>query len=101
MSDSLKLMNRPSAYITNHLGLKYETKIFLYFSYDYICYRFFCSQYSNASSISLFLILKSDNRIVLLRHSLAPGTGDPYNFNLSDCSTQRNLSKRGIQQAKK
>jgi broad specificity phosphatase PhoE len=62
---------------------------------------FFSLQYANANSISLFLQLKSDNHILLLRHSLAPGTGDPDNFNLSDCSTQRNLSKHGVQQAKK
>ena len=60
---------------------------------------FLSAQHGNASSISLFLKLKSDNHIVLLRHSLAPGIGDPDNYNLSDCSTQRNLSERGVQQA--
>ena len=29
----------------------------------------------------------------------APGSGDPDNFNLNDCSTQRNLSKEGQRQA--
>lgn len=37
--------------------------------------------------------------VVLLRHAIAPGTGDPANFQLSDCSTQRNLSDAGRQQA--
>ena len=38
--------------------------------------------------------------VVLLRHAIAPGTGDPENFQLDDCSTQRNLSEAGRQQAK-
>jgi phosphohistidine phosphatase SixA len=33
--------------------------------------------------------------IVLFRHALAPGTGDPANFTLGDCSTQRNLNDKG------
>ena len=33
--------------------------------------------------------------VLLLRHSLAPGVGDPENFKLGDCSTQRNLSQGG------
>lgn len=37
--------------------------------------------------------------IILFRHALAPGTGDPANFRLDDCSTQRNLSAEGRQQA--
>jgi phosphohistidine phosphatase SixA len=38
--------------------------------------------------------------VVLLRHALAPGTGDPANFQLEDCSTQRNLSDEGRAQAR-
>jgi hypothetical protein len=38
--------------------------------------------------------------VLLLRHSLAPGVGDPSNFDLRDCSTQRNLSALGRQDAK-
>ena len=33
--------------------------------------------------------------IALVRHAQAPGTGDPPNWRLDDCSTQRNLSERG------
>ncbi|MEY3733666.1 MAG: hypothetical protein RL347_1025 [Actinomycetota bacterium] len=36
---------------------------------------------------------------VLLRHAIAPGTGDPAGFRLGDCSTQRNLSVEGRRQA--
>lgn len=38
--------------------------------------------------------------VLLMRHSLAPGIGDPENFSLSDCSTQRNLSDIGRQDAR-
>ena len=45
--------------------------------------------------------LKEGGKLILIRHSEAPGTGDPANFNLSDCKTQRNLSAEGIEQAKR
>ena len=38
--------------------------------------------------------------VLLMRHSYAPGVGDPDNFKLNDCSTQRNLSDVGRQDAK-
>ena len=38
--------------------------------------------------------------VVLLRHAIAPGTGDPANFVVDDCTTQRNLSEQGRQQAR-
>ncbi|SEH64027.1 Histidine phosphatase superfamily (branch 1) [Rheinheimera pacifica] len=37
--------------------------------------------------------------LLLMRHALAPGTGDPAGFVLDDCSTQRNLNSEGQQQA--
>lgn len=37
--------------------------------------------------------------VVMIRHAEAPGTGDPANFRLGDCSTQRNLSGAGRAQA--
>lgn len=39
--------------------------------------------------------------IVLFRHALAPGGGDPPNHTLDDCSTQRNLSDEGRTQARR
>lgn len=36
----------------------------------------------------------------IMRHALAPGTGDPANFDVTDCSTQRNLDDRGRAQAR-
>lgn len=36
----------------------------------------------------------------IMRHALAPGGGDPANFDITDCATQRNLDDRGRAQAK-
>ena len=41
------------------------------------------------------------NKIILIRHSLAPGGGDPEGFKINDCETQRNLNRVGINQSKK
>ena len=41
----------------------------------------------------------SDNKVIFMRHALAPGTGDPSNFIIDDCSTQRNLDSNGIKQS--
>lgn len=37
--------------------------------------------------------------VTLLRHASATGTGDPADFSLADCATQRNLSEQGRQAA--
>ena len=42
---------------------------------------------------------EEESYVVLMRHALAPGTGDPTIFQLDNCSTQRNLSAEGQQQA--
>ena len=44
--------------------------------------------------------LRSGTAVGLLRHALAPGVGDPAQFRLEDCATQRNLSAAGRQQAR-
>ena len=45
--------------------------------------------------------LASGGHVALLRHALAPGTGDPPEFRLGQCRTQRNLSDEGRNQAEK
>ncbi len=37
----------------------------------------------------------------MVRHAIAPGNGDPPNFNIGDCSTQRNLDDSGRTQARR
>ena len=45
--------------------------------------------------------LKAGGNLIFIRHAYAPGGGDPENFNIYDCSTQRNLSESGRIQSKK
>ena len=44
--------------------------------------------------------LEEGEKLIFIRHAYAPGSGDPNNFNLNDCSTQRNLNNEGREQAK-
>ncbi len=44
--------------------------------------------------------LEDGGKLIFIRHAYAPGNGDPNNFNLNDCSTQRNLNSDGRKQAK-
>tara|TARA_B100001564_G_C20509807_1_gene610136 strand:- start:351 stop:911 length:561 start_codon:yes stop_codon:yes gene_type:complete len=44
---------------------------------------------------------KEGKKIIMIRHALAPGRGDPKEFRLDDCKTQRNLNQTGISQSKK
>ncbi len=44
---------------------------------------------------------KEGDKIILIRHSKAPGVGDPPGFKIKDCKTQRNLNTKGIEQSKK
>ena len=44
--------------------------------------------------------LEDGGKLIFIRHAYAPGGGDPDNFNLNDCSTQRNLNNEGREQAK-
>ena len=44
--------------------------------------------------------LKEGNKLIFIRHAYAPGGGDPENFDINDCNTQRNLSESGRLQAK-
>jgi phosphohistidine phosphatase SixA len=45
--------------------------------------------------------LKKGGKIIFIRHAYAPGGGDPNNFDLNDCNTQRNLNNDGRLQSKK
>jgi phosphohistidine phosphatase SixA len=61
------------------------------------------TQPSQANDLRIWDSLQGTNPkgyVLLLRHSLAPGSGDPANFRLDDCSTQRNLSDVGREDAR-
>ncbi|MGA9253714.1 MAG: histidine phosphatase family protein [Roseobacter sp.] len=44
--------------------------------------------------------LSEPGAVAIMRHALAPGGGDPANFDIADCTTQRNLDDRGRDQAR-
>jgi phosphohistidine phosphatase SixA len=45
--------------------------------------------------------LKQGGKLIFIRHAYAPGGGDPINFDINECNTQRNLSATGKKQAYK
>ncbi len=53
-----------------------------------------------AGTASVLETLKQPGIHAIMRHALAPGTGDPAAFQIGDCSTQRNLDERGREQAR-
>ena len=53
-----------------------------------------------ADDAALWRALASGGHVALMRHASAPGIGDPANFALGDCSTQRNLSDDGRAEAR-
>ena len=59
------------------------------------------ASHASAESRSILsnAIAAVDANVVFMRHALAPGYGDPANFSLSDCDTQRNLDLEGRKQA--
>ena len=44
-------------------------------------------------------LLQEGGKVVFIRHAYAPGGGDPINFVIDDCNTQRNLNEQGINQS--
>lgn len=54
---------------------------------------------ANTNEIDLAARLKQGGHVLMLRHAHAPGFGDPAQFKLDDCTTQRNLDASGRAQA--
>jgi phosphohistidine phosphatase SixA len=62
-------------------------------------FSFFCSvTYANTKVISA---LEEGGKLIFIRHAYAPGGGDPKNFDITRCSSQRNLDATGIKQSKR
>lgn len=60
---------------------------------------FVAPRVSQADDTAAWEALRDGNAVLMMRHALAPGIGDPANFELGDCSTQRNLNDTGRAQA--
>lgn len=73
----------------------------LYFAVVFLyCLSVRATETTPSDEALLWNALRSGEHIGLIRHALAPGTGDPENFTLGNCGTQRNLSAAGREQAK-
>ena len=53
------------------------------------------------SKKTLIYELQKGGKLIFIRHDYAPGGGDQDNFNINDCTTQRNLSDSGRVQSQK
>ena len=75
--------------------MKLRTSLFL------IMFSLLCTQSKLATAQSeLANGLYDGQHILLMRHADAPGYGDPKNYQISQCATQRNLGDFGRKQAK-
>lgn len=57
------------------------------------------SQPMAAEEGALWNAIRTGAAFAIMRHELAPGTGDPDNFQIGDCNTQRNLNDTGRSRA--
>ena len=53
------------------------------------------------AQVDAWALLKQPGHVVFMRHSDAPGYGDPPRYRLDDCTTQRNLSDKGRAHARR
>lgn len=56
---------------------------------------------SSMAQSSVWEAVREGGAMVILRHAHAPGIGDPDNFRLGDCTTQRNLNAQGREEARR
>jgi hypothetical protein len=56
---------------------------------------------NSADESAAWNALRADGYVALIRHASAPGpAGDPADYKLDDCATQRNLSEQGRAEAR-
>jgi phosphohistidine phosphatase SixA len=73
-------------------------KIFNILALIFIC---IISSVKADSKYNIISELKKGGKLIFIRHAYAPGGGDPKNFDIDNCATQRNLNDSGIIQSKK
>ena len=54
----------------------------------------------SSERLEIVRALQAGGGVLMIRHANAPGSGDPANFKIGDCATQRNLDERGRDQAR-
>ena len=64
---------------------------------NYLVIIFICINLSVKADSNKTLIneLQKGGKLIFIRHAYAPGGGDPDNFDINYCETQRNLSDKG------
>jgi phosphohistidine phosphatase SixA len=55
---------------------------------------------ADPGAAELWRALRAGGHVALMRHANAPGIGDPPEFRIGQCSTQRNLDEAGRAQAR-
>ena len=66
-----------------------------------VCLLVLVARPLGAEMRSPLTVLSEGGHFAMVRHALAPGGGDPKEFTLGDCSTQRNLNDVGRAQARR
>ena len=67
----------------------------------FLLFFIFLNPTAGLSSETIWTEARKGNNVILIRHALAPGGGDPDGFKINDCKTQRNLNEAGVNQSKK
>ena len=82
--------------MNNYLKINFAKISFLKIVFISSLFISYCSYADN--NLTTY-IEQTEANIIFVRHALAPGYGDPQNFQLNDCNTQRNLDEVGRKQA--
>ena len=79
----------------------YDKGMYFFRSFFFLFFFIFLNFTASLSSETIWTEARKGDNVILIRHALAPGGGDPDGFNINDCKTQRNLNEVGINQSKK
>ncbi len=71
------------------------------FNYLVLIFIYIISPVKADSKHNIISELKKGGKLIFIRHAYAPGGGDPKNFDIDNCTTQRNLNDSGRIQSKK
>ena len=69
-------------------------------NYFLIIFIFLNSPIKADSNEVMISELQKGGKLIFIRHAYAPGGGDPSNFDINNCETQRNLNDEGRVQSK-
>lgn len=82
------------------MGSSIENRALFMISVVFLFSFFTTPSIVSADESAAWEALREGRALLLIRHALAPGTGDPAGFDLGDCSSQRNLNETGREQAR-